>query len=439
MGLFSWLFPSDDDRMDKAEKLLSIHDFGSARLELEGLEGARAVDLRDAAHEGLKSINVGLAVACAEAGELDSAAEHIELAANFSKSGDPEVRGARRALREARARGGPIAPPKALGGGGDIFGGALGGGGMPMPVEGEAPAGGPEGDDALFSLPPDDPRVRFALLLESYPQHLRERIVALGPDYASAVLGIEDGHPEHAIEVLAPFVNTDIVARFERGRAANLAGRHGLAISELSQFVDVEGHIETGHYDTALLMAASMAREGRAKDALACLEGSLRDRPKHVGLRANRAALLEAVGRPAEADQAARDVVRDARHMGMYKLMARVRLKAGKRTEAMQALESGLTTCCASGRCGSQPFDVEAGRLLARLYLEDRVDTPRARELLGRIKRSLKSPGWFEGYLEALVARNEDGANLTDQVRMLKAGIRDDDPRAQMMAKAFGL
>ena len=114
-------------------------------------------------------------------------------------------------------------------------------------------------------------------------------------------------------------------------------------------------------------------------------------------------------------------------------------MKAGKRAEAMNALESGLTTCCPSGKCGAQPFDVEAGRLLARLYLEDRVDTPRARQLIGRIKRNLRSPTWFEGYLDALVSRNENAPALTDQVRMLKAGIRDDDPRARMMAEAFGL
>ena len=122
-----------------------------------------------------------------------------------------------------------------------------------------------------------------------------------------------------------------------------------------------------------------------------------------------------------------------------HKLMARVRLAAGKRTEAMQALEAGLTSCCPSGTCGAQAFDVEAGRQLAQLYLEDRVDTPRARQLLGRIKRSLRSPGWFEGYLEALIARNEEDPRLSDQVRMLAAGVREDDPRSRMMAEAFGL
>lgn len=435
MGLFSWLFPSDDDRMDKAEKALAASEFSNARQELEGIDGPRAEELRMRANDGLKNINVALAVACAESGELDRAREHIQLAANFAQKGDPELRGARRALREARERGGPVEAPRTLGMSGDVFGM----GGMPQPAEGEAPDTGPEGDDALYSLPPDDPRVRFALLLENYPEQLRERIVALGQDYASAVLGIEDGHPEHALDVLAPYVSKDIVARYERGRAAAMAGRHGLAISELQAFVDVEGHIVAGPHSTALMLAASLARERRPAEAMEVLETALRADPKNVGLRANRAALLEAMGRPEEADEAARLVVRDARHMGMYKLMARVRLAAGKRTEAMQALEAGLTSCCPSGTCGAQAFDVEAGRQLAQLYLEDRVDTPRARQLLGRIKRSLRSPGWFEGYLEALIARNEEDPRLSDQVRMLAAGVREDDPRSRMMAEAFGL
>ena len=124
--------------------------------------------------------------------------------------------------------------------------------------------------------------------------------------------------------------------------------------------------------------------------------------------------------------------------MGMYKLMARVRMKAGRRPEAIVALENGLNSCCPSGRCGAQPFDVEAGRLLARLHLEDRGDTARGRELLDRIKRSLRAPTWFEGYLEALIARNDDDPRLKDQLRMLSAGLREEDPRSKMRAEAFG-
>ncbi len=437
MGFLSWLFPSDDDRMNQAEKALGHDDFGAARQRLEGLSGERAEALLARAHEGLKQVNVDLAVAFAEADDLVRAEEHIELAMQFAERGDPELRGARRALREARARGGPVAGPKAPSMQSDPFG--MAGGGIPEPVAGEAgPEDQVEGDDALFSLPPDDPRVRFALLLEGYPEPLRERIVALGPDYASAVLAIEDGHPDHALDVLQPFVGQDIVARYERGRAAAAASRHGLAISELRAFIDAEGHMETAHYHTALLLAGSLAREGRPEEALSCIEETLREQRKHVGLRANRAALLEALGRGAEADDAARDVVRDARHMGMYKLMARVRMKAGRRPEAIDALENGLNSCCPSGRCGAQPFDVEAGRLLARLHLEDRVDTGRGRELLARIKRSLRAPTWFEGYLEALIARNEEDPRLQDLVRMLSAGLREEDPRTLMMAKAFG-
>ena len=52
----------------------------------------------------------------------------------------------------------------------------------------------------------------------------------------------------------------------------------------------------------------------------------------------------------------------------------------------MQALEGGLAkTCNTPGKCGYQPFDVQAGRMLAQLYLEDRLDPKRASELLTEI------------------------------------------------------
>ncbi len=59
-------------------------------------------------------------------------------------------------------------------------------------------------------------------------------------------------------------------------------------------------------------------------------------------------------------------------------MLARIRVGLGKRMAAMQALEGGLNTCCSSpGKCGNQPFDVAAGRMLARLYLEDRMEPKR--------------------------------------------------------------
>jgi tetratricopeptide (TPR) repeat protein len=440
MGILSWLFPSHEDRMDKAEGLLRDQEFGQARLELMGLEGERAEGLRAQAHEGLKQANIREALGLAAAGRFEAAQEHIQLAQEFSETGDHELRGARRRLREIRAEqreqakaarpspqaAGPLGTNPALAGGWQV------------PGEGGAMPGAVEGGDPIFSLPPSDPRVRYALLLEQYPEDLRSRFVALGADFATAVLAIEDGHGAHAVDVLAPFVDQDEAARFERARAASLADDHALVIQDLAAFAAAFGHRQVGQQHTVLMMANSLARQGDQAGALALIEAQLVEEPKSAPLLVNRALLLEAVGRFAEADELARQTVKtNSRQMVLYKLMARCRLRAGKRLEAMQALEAGLTTNCTSGKCGSLPFDVEAGRQLAQLYLEDRLEPARAAELIGRIKGRLEQPSWFEGYLDALVARNaEDGAML-GMVKALSVGVRPGDPRSHLLNRSF--
>ena len=102
MGLLSWLFPSDDERMNKAEARLAQGEFALARDMVESIEGARAADLLRRAHAGLLSMNIEVALGYARAGDFDRAREHMSLAEEFAQPGDPELRGARRALREAR-------------------------------------------------------------------------------------------------------------------------------------------------------------------------------------------------------------------------------------------------------------------------------------------------------------------------------------------------
>ncbi len=440
MGILSWLFPSHEDRMDKAEQLLGGRAFGQARLELMGLEGERAEALRAQAHEGLKQANIREALGLATAGRFDAAQEHIQLAEQFSERGDHELRGARRRLREIRQEqrdeakaarpgphdSGPLGSNPALAGGWQV------------PGEGGAMAGAVEGGDPIFSLPPSDPRVRYALLLEQYPDDLRGRFVGLGADFATAVLAVEDGQGAHAVDVLGPFVERDEAACFERARAAGLAGRHALVVQDLSRFAAAFGHRQVGQQHTALMMASAMAQQGDAAGALALVEAQLADEPKNASLLVNRAMLLEATGRFAEADELARQTIKThSRQMVLYKLMARCRLRAGKRVEAMQALEAGLTTNCTSGKCGSLPFDVEAGRQLAQLYLEDRLEPARASELIGRIHQRLEQPSWFEAYLEALVARNNEHPEMLGMVKALSVGVSPNERRAQLLARSF--
>ncbi|MCB9760306.1 MAG: hypothetical protein H6739_10760 [Alphaproteobacteria bacterium] len=438
MGLLSWLFPSEEDKLARAEALLERGEYVRARDAVNTLTGERADAVRAGARDGLKRMNIQVAVGYARAGEEARAQEHLELAQSFADPGDPEMKGARRALREARQEAREARKPKAtLGAPGGAFGGALTGG-LPGVAGGVLSEELPPDADPLYALPPSDPRLRFAMLLENYPDDIRQRMAELGPEYATAVVAIDDGAAEHAIDILGGFVEQDPVARFERARGAMFLGRLGLAASDLEAFAATFGHQRVGVHHTAVMLAQALAGQRRLDDALAVVERALADAPEDVELGALKASLLEGQGKLAEADELARALVsRNSRQMGLYKLMARCRLKAGKRVEAAQALEAGLTHNCTSGKCGSLPFDVDAGRMLARIYLEDRVEPRRASELVARIKRSLQEPTWFEAYLDALVARNHNDPETTGMVRGLAAGLSDGDPRRTLLGEAF--
>lgn len=437
MGLLSWLFPSDEDRIAKGHKLLEEGAWAQARDEVAEVEGPEAEVVRGLAREGLKRKNLELAVACAEAGEMDASAQHMRLAAQFAEKGDPEVRAARRSLREARskakrAEAQAMTPQSA--------GGALGAMGVQgMAVVGGAAVGGVEGDDPIFSLPPDHPKVRFALLLERYSDAQAEKLQALGEDFAKAALAMEEGGAAVAVSRFAPFTSREPLARWFRAQAALLSQQPAEAILELrAMHRELDGPQSMAGQNSAAVLAGALVQTGEPAEALTVLDNALRSAPKDLGLQVNRALVLEALGEDERADELARRIVKQSsRVMEMYKLMARCRVRAGKRMEAMQALEAGLVTNCTSGKCGSLPFDVQAGRELARLYLEDRLEPMRAAELVSRIHRNTPQPTWFEAYLDALTARNSGAADTDQRVAALTNGMLEGDRRWNLVNKAF--
>lgn len=430
MGLFSWLFPSTADRVAKAAKLLERGDPGQARLVLEGLEGAEADDLRQRVFDRLVELNLEALEASVSARELDAAAENLELAERFaSQRHRPALRESRMLLREARAAARAAAPPKKkkAGHSGCASGSCGTGGGEELPPEAPSPG---FGADPIWSLPPDHPQVRYALLLEGYPEDLRKRFLALGPEFAEAVLALEDGEHRKAFEALEPFVAQEPAARLPRARAAISMKQLPRAASELRAFADVYGHQRAGNFHTAVLLARALAGDGRTEEALEVVR-TQRAVADDLELHGNEVALLEALGRLPEADAAGVELLRKAPgDLGVHKMLARIRVRGGERQAAMQVLESGLSRLCKGpGKCGSQPFDVEAGRFLAQLYLEDRVEPKRAEELLGEVAKYAREPAWIDGYLRALQARNSGGDELESLAAGLLQGLPDGDPR----------
>lgn len=423
-----WFGPKDALR--EAERLLERGEYARCLAEVDGVGGEEAEALRRQARVALAQLNAAEAEALAARGSFDAAVEHLELAARFA--GDqvghgPErdealaevLTAARRAVREARSthRGGPRRPS------------------LPDLAETARVATSP--DDGVWALPPDDPRVVWALELEAYPAELRFRLQALGPELGQ-LAGSVARDPAGVARALGPFVEREPCVLWIRGRAWWAAGELGAAAGDLVAFGDRVGHHRLAGLHSAGALAQVWLQAGRPGDAREAVERGLAGSPDDLQLQAVKAHVLEAQGRLAEADELGRALVaRAPSDLGLYRLLGRVRMRAGLRSEARQALEAGLTTCCSSGRCGSQPFDVEAGRMLAQLYLEDRVDGPRAAEVLARLKAQVGAPTWFEHYLDLLAARNRGELELaTAGARRLAEGFRPGDPRRRMIEGA---
>lgn len=357
MGWLDWLRPSPETRILRARKRLEARDYNEARFLVEGLESHDARAVREAALQGLVELNLEAAAAAGAAGERELMNEHLDLAREFGASPE-QIRSARREGRSVRpaARSTPAAPA-------------------------------PEGDDPVWSLPPDDPRLRYAQLVEAWPEALQPRLLALGAEFASAVLAIDEGGAAAAFEAIGPFVARDPVAHYERARAALAMGSPGLAAGELRQFGARVGHVRVGNVHTASLLAQILGQQGDRAGALVILQEALAATPNDMDLRFMRASALAALERWEEAESDASEVIRRAgRVMPAWRIIANARVARGDRQGAANALEAGLAACCGHpGKCGNQALDVEAAGMLARLYREDEREPGRVAELEAQI------------------------------------------------------
>jgi tetratricopeptide (TPR) repeat protein len=439
MGLLSWLRPTEADVVRRARRLLERRDGLAALRELEGLEGLAASQLREEASAAVVRQALGKARADIEMGGYDVANERLDLATRFSEHRfDAEIRDVRRALREAR-RTAPVETPKVRKASavscatGTCGTGAASDGPVEMPSPGFAA-------DPVFSLPPDDPSVRYAMILESYPESLRAKLLALGGDFAAIALSIEDGRAREAWEELGPFVEREPAAHFQRALAGMESGMHLAAIVDLEHFVAKFGHMRLGMFHTGVLLARLLASQGRSDEALKVLAEAGQASSQDVEILAVQAHIQENAGDLDAAERSMSEYLRRAgRDLGAWKLLARLRVRKDDRNGAMQALESGLSTCCKGpGRCGSQPLDVGAARMLAQLYLEDRMEAARSDDLLRQISDAAPEPDWVDGYLLALRARNQGDVALRDRVQTLvQETSGPEDPRWKLIEQQF--
>jgi tetratricopeptide (TPR) repeat protein len=420
MGWFQRVFGrTDAARLERAQHFMARARYNDVRLELDGVALPEAVALREEALRVLAQWNLEEAEARFRSGDTVGAKDHIALAKTFGATPE-QLRNTRRIGRQLRAEQQKADETEAA-------------------KVAEAAIEDMGGDDPLWRLSPDHPRLRYAILVEGYPEALRGRLVNLGGDFAAAVMMLEEGQAAAAWTAMEPFVKQDPVACYERARAALMAGQLPVAAQDLKTFGEMLGHQRIGKNHTASMLANVLGRIGHAGEALAIIEHEIARAPKELELLAVRIGLLEATGKLDDAESAASALIQKApRQMGLYRQLARIRERRGERAAAAQVLEWGLDTCCGSpGKCGNQPLDVQAVRALARLYLEDRIAPERTSELLQQLGKHVQQPSWDDGYLAALSARNNLDPRASDMARRLIEGLPSADPRRNVVVQAF--
>jgi tetratricopeptide (TPR) repeat protein len=431
MGLLSWLFPSPEDRIAKAKRLLDEEHWADARLEVLDLGHPEAREIVAQAEQELTRANLDAAKSWADADDEYRVAVHMELAESFHKGGmEAEFRTVRRHIRELRAKRTVeekrkreekearllAVDPLGLSGGGSLFA-------PPIPE-------GLDEEDAV------ELAARLDLLLENYPEDLRGTVGDLGPDFAQAVLDLDDGKPHLALQGLLALSQNSALVAWETARAAYALGDPSAAARTLRKFPDLApGHRHIGQHHTAVFLAQLLAESGDVPGALRVLRDARTEEPNVGGFLF--AQLLASTRELQEAETVLRGLIqKNGRYLPFYSLLAKIRVMGGFRVEAMSALEKAMSlTCGTPGRCGYMPPDPAIVRDLASLYFEDGIETERAMELAEQARGLVQQPGWEDLYLEALVARALKSGDAPQLAERARTALKDGDPRQNRVEK----
>jgi tetratricopeptide (TPR) repeat protein len=430
MGLLSWFFPSPEDRAARGRKFMAAGRPDEARLEVLDVEHPEAKAVLKEAENALAVLNLEAAVDACRAQDDVRAGELLELADRFHSGGHEErFKEARREMRELRAERSAAEVRKKEDEQRRM-----------LSVDPLGVSGGPSWldkpvDDSVFGPEREELEARLALAVENYPESLRASVSELGPTFGQAVLDLDDGRPDLAIQGLVALSDDEPLVQWERARAAYAVGDPAAAAKALRRFASLAGHHAIGQRHTAVFLAQCMAESGDVPGALAVMRSAREDEPKLAGLFM--ATLLEATGELPEAEKVLKEFVREQPRVAAgYVSLARVRVKGGYRKEAMAALEAQLSaTHCTPGKCGFQPPDLEVHRMLATLYLEDGIERERALELAGTAQGLVQKPAWPDLYLAALMAK----AQGRPETRQLVDRLREVTPEGSEEAKRIAM
>ena len=404
-------------RLERAEIFWNNAEYNKVRLEVQDLTDARAQDLYNLSLEKLITLNLDEAHARFSLGDSVGAEEHLMLAKEFGASHNQlqDIRQSGRAiqrmdLEKKRAKAAEKESKKQM-----------------------------HGNDPIWSLPPDDPRLQYALHLETYPVEVRERLIPLGQEFAEAVLGIQQGQAVDGVSILSNYIEREPAVRYERARAAIVIGNLPLAIADLMTFGDEVGHCIIGNVHTGALLGQLLAQAGRTDEGIDAMT-SLIENDEHVSMRIVRSQMQLQKGNLDVAERETQQLLKELpKSQPLIRQLATIRMRQDNRISAANILEAGFSSCCETGSCSAQRPDVQSVRLLARIYLEDRVLPERCTELLQQLQSLVPQPIWEDQYLITLHARNNGDSVANSLAKKLYDVLKEGDPRRLWVQKNFAL
>lgn len=404
-------------RLERAELFWKNEEYNKVRLEVQDLTDSRAQDLYNLALERLVTLNLDEAHARFSLGDSIGAEDHLLLAKEFGAT-NRQVQDIRKSgkaiqrmdLEKKRVKAAEKESKKQM-----------------------------HGDDPIWSLPPDDPRLQYALHLETYPVEVRERLIPLGQEFAEAVLSIQQGKGVDGISILSNYIEREPAVRYERARAAITVGNLPLAIADLMTFGDEVGHCVIGNVHTGALLGQLMVQAGRTDEGIDTMSSLIAD-DEHVSMRIVRSQMHLQKGNLAVAEKETQLLLKELpKNQPLIRQLATVRLQQDNRISAANILEAGFSSCCETGSCSAQRPDVQSVRLLARIYLEDRVLPERCTELLQQLQGLVPQPIWEDQYLITLHARNSGDTIANSLAKKLHDVLKEGDPRRKWVVKNFSI
>ena len=209
------------------------------------------------------------------------------------------------------------------------------------------------------------------------------------------------------------------------------------AVGDLHIFGEMVGHHVIDNVHTGALLSQLLAQIGRPQEALDKLN-AMRKKEEHPALSMIHAQLLEATNQLDKSEKLFQTLLTTfPDSMNIIRSLARVKIKLKKKPEAAAVLESGLKRCCTPGKCSSQPLDIAAVRMLAQVYLEERMAPARTSGLLQQLDQYVKTPTWEDKYLSALSARNNAHPFPVELGNNLLRALSPNDPRRELVFQAF--